>query len=80
MDEYGYYCGIPIKMASYTQQKKCHKNILINWIFKKLYGYEEVSYLPDGTDIIFTNNTIYVRNLEALKLLEKAVKKKEKGE
>ena len=76
MDNYGYYCGIPIKMASYTQQKKCHKNRFINWIFKKLYGYEEKSYLDDEHCMIFTNNTIYVKDTETLELLKEAIKRK----
>lgn len=61
----GVYEGIPCIIASQKKQKKTSKYKLINWLYKKIYGYEEVSYLPDGTDMIYFDGQLIFRSREA---------------
>lgn len=57
--------GTPCIIASHKKQKKTSKYKLINWLYKKMYGYEEVSYLPDGTDVIYFDGQLIFRSREA---------------
>ena len=46
------------------KQKKYSKYKIINWFYKKMYGYEYESVLPEGTDMIYLGNRIIFRNKE----------------
>lgn len=46
------------------RQKKTSKYRIINWLYKKIYGYEYESTMPEGTDMIYLGNRIIFRNKE----------------
>ena len=56
---FGYQCIVasPIK-----KQKKTSKYKIINWFYKKMFGYKYESPLPDGTDIIVFDNKLIFRD------------------
>jgi len=58
---YGKSCSIAPQIK---KQKKSSKYRLLNWLYEKMYGYKYESTLPEGTDIIFVNNTYIFRNQE----------------
>jgi hypothetical protein len=60
----GEWEGTPCIIASHKKQKKTSKYKLINWLYKKMYGYEEVSYLPDGTDVMYFDGQLIFRSRE----------------
>ena len=69
----GIWEGAPCIIASYKKQKKTSKYKLINWLYKKIYGYEEVSSLPEGTNMmyfdgqfIFRSNEIFDKTMETI--------------
>lgn len=67
--------GTPCVIASYKKQKKTSKYKLINWLCKKIYGYEEVSPLPDGMDVIYFDGQLIFRSREVFdRLMEETVK------
>lgn len=55
-------------VGTYKAQRKTSRNRLLNWIFKKVYGFEEKSYMPDGVDCYYlkTGNVILFRSKEIL--------------
>ena len=58
--------GTPCIIAQQIKkQKKTSKYRIINWFYKKIYGYEYESVLPEGTDMIHLGNRIVFRNKEA---------------
>lgn len=71
----GEWDGTPCIIASHKKQKKTSKYKLINWLYKKVYGYEEVSSLPEGTDMmyfdgqfIFRSHAVFERIIEDLEV------------
>lgn len=46
------------------KRKKTSKYKLIDWIYKKLYGYEYISTLPDGIHAIHFDGKIIFRDQE----------------
>lgn len=67
--------GTPCIIASHKKQKKTSKYKPINWLYKKLYGYEEVSSLPDETDVmyfdgqlIFRSHSVFERIMEGIEV------------
>ena len=66
--------GIPVMIATHKVRKKTHPIKLIDWVFKKIYGYVDESFLPDGTDIICTPKVVYVRDEETLEKLKSGIK------
>lgn len=72
--------GIPIIVSSYKKQKKTSKYKLINWLYKKIYGYEEVSMFPEdtfseGINFIYFDNKLYLKNKEAFDWLVNEIEK-----
>lgn len=66
-----FFMGMRCMVASYSAQRKTSRNRLLNWIFKKIYGFEEKSYLPDGVACIKVENVFWFRDKETLeKVLE----------
>ena len=56
--------GIPCIIAATKVQKKTSKYKLINWLYKKIYGYKEISSLPEGTDMIWFDGQLIFRSQE----------------
>jgi hypothetical protein len=55
---FGYECVIANQIR---KQKKTSKCKIINWFYKKVYGYTYESPFPEGTDIIvFDNKLIFI--------------------
>lgn len=46
------------------RRKKTSKYKLIDWIYKKLYGYEYISTLPDGIYAMHLDGKIIFRDQE----------------
>ena len=70
-----YFMGKRCIVASYNVQRKTSRNRLLNWIFKKIYGVEEKSYLPDGTGCVITGDVIFFRSKELLESTLEAAKR-----
>ena len=71
----GIWEGTPCIIASHKKQKKTSKYKLINWLYQKIYGYEEVSSLPEGTDVIYFDGQLIFRNRAVFeRLMEETVK------
>jgi hypothetical protein len=68
----GMWCII----ASHKKQKKTSKYKFINWIYKKIYGYEEVSYMPEGVNVVHHGDTLYFRDEKTYKSVLKELKSK----
>jgi hypothetical protein len=58
----GEWDGTPCIIASHKKQKKASKYKLINWLYKKVYGDEEVPALPDGTDMMYFDGQLIFRS------------------
>ena len=54
------------------RQKKTSKYRIINWFYKKIYGYEYESTMPEGTDIICFDGKFIFRNKETFEKITKA--------
>lgn len=72
--------GMPCIIASQKKQKKTSKYKLINWLYKKVYGYEEVSLFPkdtfsEGVNFIYFDNKLYLKNNEAFDWLVNELEK-----
>lgn len=64
--------GIPCIIAQQAKkQKKTSKYKIINWFYKKIYGYEYESVLPKGTNIMYSNGELYFRNKETFDCMAK---------
>lgn len=67
--------GIPCIIAQrMKKQKKTSKYKIINWFYKKIYGYEYESALPEGTDIMYFNEKFYFRDKETFNRMAKVYK------
>jgi len=65
--------GIPCIIAQQIKkQKKYSKYKIINWFYKKMYGYEYESTMPEGTDVIYFENKFIFRDKEAFDKMAKA--------
>ena len=59
--------GTPCIIAQQIKrQKKTSKYRIINWFYKKIYGYEYDSTMPEGTDMICFDGKFIFRNKETL--------------
>lgn len=56
---FGYECIIAEQIK---KQKKTSKYKIVNWLYKKIYGYEYESPFPDGTDVAVFDNKIIFRD------------------
>lgn len=56
---FGYECIVANQIK---KQKKTSKYKIINWFYKKVYGYKYESPLPDGTDVVVFDNKIIFRD------------------
>ena len=63
--------GVWCVIDSYKKQKKTSKYRLINWLYKKIYGYEEISFLPEGVDVLYYNNELHFRDEKTYKTMLK---------
>ena len=62
---YGMYTGIPCRIAPQAKkQKKTSRYKIINWLYRKMYGYEYESTMPVGTDAIYVNGEFIFRDKE----------------
>jgi len=57
---YGHTCII---LPSYKAQKKAHRNKLINFIYRIVYGY--VTRYAIDQDMVVVGNIIYFKNMDA---------------
>lgn len=65
--------GTPCIIAQQIKkQKKTSKYRIINWLYKKIYGYEYESVLPEGTDIIYFDEKFIFRDKETFGKMAKA--------
>lgn len=72
------FLGIPCIIAQQIKkQKKTSKYKVINWIYKKIYGYEYESVLPEGTDMLYFNGSIIFRNEETFEWAKRLIIEKE---
>ena len=65
--------GMSCIIASTKIQKKTSKCKLINWLYKKIYGYKEVSSLPEGTDMIYLDGQLIFRSQEVFDKTTKTI-------
>lgn len=64
--------GIPCIVARQVKkQKKTSKYKIINWFYKKIYGYEYESMLPKGTNIMYFSGKLYFRDKEIIDSIAK---------
>ena len=61
-------------------QVKTHRNKLINWVFKKLYGYMNEYLLDEKTPAVIVDKTIYLRDESVLNDLKELCEVKERYE
>lgn len=67
-----FFFGIECVVApQIKRQKKTSRCKLINWIYKILYGYEYISTLPNGVDVIYIEDKFMFRNKEVLDKMKK---------
>ncbi len=67
--------GTPCIIAQQIKkQKKTSRYKIINWFYKKIYGYEYESILPEGLDIVYSNGALYFRDKETFNRMVKACK------
>lgn len=55
---FGYECVV----AETKKQKKTSRYKIVNWLYKKIYGYKYESLLPDGTDVVVLDNKLIFRD------------------
>lgn len=56
---FGYECIVADQIK---KRKKTSRYKIIDWFYKKIYGYKYESPLPDGTDIMMFDNKIIFRD------------------
>ena len=66
----GYECIVANQIK---KQKKTSKCKIINWFYKKVYGYKYESLLPDGTDVIVFDNKIIFRDEATFNKVKKQI-------
>ena len=55
--------GTPCIIArQIKKQNKTSKYKLVNWFYKKIYGYKYESILPEGIDIMCFGDKLFFRN------------------
>ena len=57
----GYECIIAHQMK---KQNKTSKYKIVNWVYKKVYGYKYKSTFPEGIDVVMIDNKLIVRDRE----------------
>lgn len=63
--------GMNVEILPCTKvQVKTHRNRLVNWIFKKLYGFRDVYILSEDNPAVVVGNTIYLRDEQTYELLK----------
>ena len=66
--------GVPCIIAEQIKrQKKTSKYKIINWIYRRIYGYEYESTLPSGTDMIYFDGKYIFRDEETFNKVKKFV-------
>ena len=70
---FGYECIVADQIK---KQKKTSKHKIINWFYKKVYGYKYESLLPDGTDVLVLNNKIMFRDDATLNKIKDLIENK----
>lgn len=74
MKEIAYYNGFKCVIApQIKKQKKTSKYKLINWLYKKIYGYEYESTMPEDVGAVFFENKLIFRNKELFDKLKDEV-------
>lgn len=68
----GYECVI----AQTKKQKKTSRHKIINWLYKKIYGYKYESLLPDGVGAIVLGNKIMFRDEATLNKIKEQIENK----
>lgn len=61
-------------------QVKTHRIRLINWIFKKLYGYKPEYMLDENTPAVVVGDTIYLRNKGVYEALKESFSERNTGD
>lgn len=65
------FSGMNVEILPCTKvQVKTHRNRLINWIFKKMYGYRNEYILSEDNPAVVVGNTIYLRDEQTYELLK----------
>ena len=67
---YGKTCIIakPIK-----KQKKYSRNKLVNWFYKKIFGYEYESVLPPGCNMLMFEDKIIFRDQKTYDMVKNSI-------
>lgn len=66
--------GTPCIIADQIKrQKKTSKYRLVNWLYKKIYGYEYESTMPEGTDVIYFESKLIFRDKETFDKVKEQV-------
>lgn len=56
---FGYECIVADQIK---KRKKTSRYKIVNWLYKKIYGYKYESLLPDGSDVVVFGNKIMFRD------------------
>lgn len=72
-----YLFGFPIKVdcGCYLVQKKASRNRFVNWIYKRIYGYDQKYYIADGS--VIRMGTVLLMNPNTYKSLKGVLDAKE---
>jgi hypothetical protein len=66
--------GMTCIIASQHTRVKVSKYKLIDWLYKKIYGYKEEVIFPEGASVILFDNKLYFRDKATF---DRLVKEKE---
>ena len=64
--------GMPCIIASQHIRIKVSKYKLIDWLYKKIYGYKEEVIFPEGASVILFDNKLYFRDKATFDRMAKA--------
>lgn len=62
MNELGKIFGIPCVITSHKKRYRVSEYRLIDWLYKKIYGYKEEVILPEGASVVLFDNVLYFRD------------------
>lgn len=62
MNELNKIFGIPCVITSHKKRYKMSEYKLIDWIYKKMYGYKEEIIMPEGASVVYFDGVLYFRD------------------
>lgn len=64
--------GMPCVITSHKKRCKVSNYKLIDWLYKKIYGYKEEVVMPEGVSVICFDGKFYFRDEETFNQMIKA--------